>query len=432
MGALALIPVIALMADPSNFVPKDARIGDPVISYAHADFYSPFGLMAYDNDAGGIRVSQLNGITGAPGSPSTPDFNFSNSAAPARDPQAGPKFGLSSGAWAVYFTKANGAQPQIWRTTMPANVITPVALTAGDTPRIDPRPTLDNDGQPAWILCTHASQLQNTNTIGWFREDQPGSEQTLNNVVVDASGPRWIAGTHRFTYLTSPSFVTQVAIMDAETGISQIITDDPGDKSDAFVFNAPEWNGEAVLVCTVGQTQINVYRHFGEDEFWTRVLSTPLPLGATSLGYQYMYGFQPFIWNGHTYLCGQIQKDEVVTPYGRTTASVWMVGLDSPFHRLDTGEPAAERYGARVFFGRTKVYVYYNLINAAGLWENHRCDTGLNVGDANNDGRVRLIDIMVVLSQYGMTTLNLAGDINRDGIVDDVDLTAVLANFGLY
>ena len=57
--------------------------------------------------------------------------------------------------------------------------------------------------------------------------------------------------------------------------------------------------------------------------------------------------------------------------------------------------------------------------------------TTTSLGDANNDGRVDINDLTIVLADFGKTGMNWEeGDFNEDGKVDINDLTIVLANFG--
>jgi len=49
-------------------------------------------------------------------------------------------------------------------------------------------------------------------------------------------------------------------------------------------------------------------------------------------------------------------------------------------------------------------------------------------GDINSDGKVDILDLSILLSDYSST--NAAGDINHDGIVDILDLSILLSNFG--
>ena len=51
-------------------------------------------------------------------------------------------------------------------------------------------------------------------------------------------------------------------------------------------------------------------------------------------------------------------------------------------------------------------------------------------GDANQDGRVDINDLTIVLTNYGKGGFWTDGDFNGDGKVDVNDLTIVLSNFG--
>jgi hypothetical protein len=53
------------------------------------------------------------------------------------------------------------------------------------------------------------------------------------------------------------------------------------------------------------------------------------------------------------------------------------------------------------------------------------------VGDTNLDGTVNLIDLLILLDNYGETGADWAqGDFNYDGVVNLTDLLALLNNYG--
>ena len=51
-------------------------------------------------------------------------------------------------------------------------------------------------------------------------------------------------------------------------------------------------------------------------------------------------------------------------------------------------------------------------------------------GDANEDGRTDVLDILTVLDNFGCEGEGCTGDLNEDGIVDVQDLLVVLGDFG--
>lgn len=55
-------------------------------------------------------------------------------------------------------------------------------------------------------------------------------------------------------------------------------------------------------------------------------------------------------------------------------------------------------------------------------------------GDVNNDNNINILDIVTIISQYGLTGLptTSAADINDDGTVNIYDLTLAAGNFGRY
>ena len=50
-------------------------------------------------------------------------------------------------------------------------------------------------------------------------------------------------------------------------------------------------------------------------------------------------------------------------------------------------------------------------------------------GDLNNDGKVNLMDVSTLLSQWGQAGTGLSGDLNSDSSVNLTDLSLLLANW---
>lgn len=59
-------------------------------------------------------------------------------------------------------------------------------------------------------------------------------------------------------------------------------------------------------------------------------------------------------------------------------------------------------------------------------------DAAICMGDINNDGRVGLADLSILLANYGSgpDAFALQGDLDNDGDVDLTDLSRLLADFG--
>ena len=55
--------------------------------------------------------------------------------------------------------------------------------------------------------------------------------------------------------------------------------------------------------------------------------------------------------------------------------------------------------------------------------------TGTKRGDFNNDGKINVLDLSTLLTQWGRTGTNSA-DLNQDGKVNVLDLSVLLTQFG--
>jgi len=64
----------------------------------------------------------------------------------------------------------------------------------------------------------------------------------------------------------------------------------------------------------------------------------------------------------------------------------------------------------------------------AGAYESSTSGGTAKTGDLNNDGQVNVLDLSILLSNYGSS--NQAADINKDGTVNILDLSILLTNYG--
>ena len=55
---------------------------------------------------------------------------------------------------------------------------------------------------------------------------------------------------------------------------------------------------------------------------------------------------------------------------------------------------------------------------------------GVVAANVNHDGVVNILDLVIVVSNFGQTGANLQGDVNRDGIIDVFDLVRIAKYFG--
>jgi hypothetical protein len=71
------------------------------------------------------------------------------------------------------------------------------------------------------------------------------------------------------------SGIQQAALYDIDTDEVRILTSDSGDKQDVWMWQAPEFPGEHLLMAVVGSCCLNVYRQLGD--VWTVIRTIQAP-----------------------------------------------------------------------------------------------------------------------------------------------------------
>lgn len=149
----------------------------------------------------------------------------------------GPEWGCDRNGWAVFFTKedANGTR-QLWRATQTG---------AG----YDARPLTTLRGGACGGLYTQNAKAADTglmfyaphqDTVVWAWTSAPNDIHDLPGFRGLTSISHWVSGTRWVTYVraASGSASPQLVYLDTETGIVHQVSDEPGDKFDAWGFYA--------------------------------------------------------------------------------------------------------------------------------------------------------------------------------------------------
>jgi hypothetical protein len=86
-----------------------------------------------------------------------------------------------------------------------------------------------------------------------------------------------------FVSLPAGEGTNQIGRANADTGETTVLTRDAGQKDDPFMFRAPEYGGEILLMANVDNEALGIYRNLGApDGSWTRI-ATLTPSGRCPL-----------------------------------------------------------------------------------------------------------------------------------------------------
>jgi hypothetical protein len=200
---------------------------------------------------------------------------------------------------------------------------------------------------------------------------------------------RWVPNTNAMVY-TAPCFLRaqwqggQVYWYDTDTGKETQITFDPATKMYAFVWRAPEFNNDQVLVTLANRTTLQVYRQVTDtqgNKTWTLINTIAAPASMP-----YVWSPEPFVHNGKSYVIMQLTSTSALDDYTVPT-QLAMTGIDPavPSLRMLTNDTSVQRLrmDPEYYITSQGAYVYYNryfpatataTMQPEGVW---RVDTGL-------------------------------------------------------
>jgi hypothetical protein len=159
----------------------------------------------------------------------------------------------------------------------------------------------------------------------WRNALDASSEQLLSFLPAEDKAWRFATGIRAILYTATVGGVSQAFRYLLDTGVSEQLTFDGGDKDIGrtvpWMFPAPEFNKNLVLTTFVNGSELRVYRQLpgpGGSLRWTPIYSASLPAGSTAGSPQWL------VYNGKSYVYWAVY----VAPNDFPT-EVWISNLDA-------------------------------------------------------------------------------------------------------
>lgn len=385
---LLVVLTLVIPVDAQSTVTGTDRvvtISPPGESYIDPEILPGGQLLAYQS-RGNIYLARLNPETGMFVSDEGKDILIDTGATRPIETFNGPEFGIDSDGVALYYTKPDDEQPQIWRAMLDANLTPEVEpVTAGarfQTQLVSRNP----DGATTRIAAIRGT-WQNGTAV-WLDESDPMTINEISPVEVGVNPVRWVDNS----YLLTSSERTganrgQIALIDTTTGSRQLITDDTGAKTDPYGWFAPDAGGDLLVLAIVDNAAVAVYRDTG-GETWDRIATLSPPANSQ---FGFVASAEPFVVNGKSYI-SLIIKDATGSRQRFTDSEVWLFGLETDgtpayTERCDSGEAGLSRTDPEVFAGANNIFVYYNVMQGEGVtpYEIRRCRSNLTTTGDSDD-----------------------------------------------
>jgi len=376
-----------------DFMPKAPFVGEVGGSYIDPEFSEGASQVVFQDVRNRVWIGDIDPETDMFRTATGRDYLMDEDITIIFDrPPQGRKFSTNGPEWTrddqgycVVYTKADQAgimQQWLARLVDGRSVVT--QLTRGETDCYGNMPSRFQDGKPPRIAYTYNWPIWNAKAA-WIFADNPDEPHELEGFDYRQMS-MWSAVSPDFLFVHRPPGATcgQIARANADTGGVQVLTNDPGEKDDPGLFVSPEFDGEALLVCSVANSALGIYRDLhAPNGCWTRVATLTLPAGAPYSDISSPETIAPATGVGGVSYFAALAREGKDR---NTPGSIWVLGLGTdPQNRFARRVDDGPVTGARAtvlepepFVGQNEVFVYYNYYDpATGQHGLRRASTGI-------------------------------------------------------
>jgi hypothetical protein len=350
----------------NQFIVDDQVISNPDGNLPDPEF-SPVGfLITWQDNNNQLWVANVDRISGGFIPRSGKGQLVDTDLAPLKLTRNGPEWAYSKQGLQIVYTKLVNNRPVLSRAQWTGSGWETKSLYNGRG-RVAPNGSKNPRGNAPRII--YRKIKGNTLQVAWRESDKPASEAVLSNAVPLPLG-RWVAGERAIVSAIDVGGQLQCAKYDTDTGRMTQLTFDAGQKTDVFMWRAPEFNNEQVFFCLSDRTSLPIYRKINGT--WTKIKTIQSP----SQNRPYLSSPEPFVYKGKSYI-SLMTKDSLASSEG--TSDIWIVSIDSnvPFYRQISAATPMNRKDPEAFITSKGAFVYYSEVTSSGRSIVHRCDTGL-------------------------------------------------------
>lgn len=376
----------------TGFVPDDIEMGDPTLSYGDPEF-EPFGTRVLFQDRvdnNSIWVDYLNPETGEFSTKDGKNILVDTGIAPLKESRQGPEWGVSKNGSAIFYSKKDDkGVMQIWRATLQGVKVSTQQLTYSNLNMYGVFASQSITSNSIKISCVQHTISNPTGSAVWFDENTPLEINILPNAYFWVKGLRFSSDANYVFYSYQSSSnpyekgTSQIAMMDTTTKEIKILTNDPGNKDEAWPFIAPEYNYELCIATTINNEKIAIYRNNKNPSgFWSKVAEIKMPENSN---YQYMYSMEPIqltnksiTFSYFTIVAYLDNTGESSVP--REDSSLWLFGLGNKLARRVDQPMHGHKLEPETWTSNLDVFYYYNFIDVdknPNVGHLRRCKTGL-------------------------------------------------------
>jgi hypothetical protein len=246
-------------------------------------------------------------------------------------------------------------------------------LLGPDLPRFDIFGSEDTaGGRPALY---YLDELKNKR---WRNLDDPAEEILPGTTPQGANALRFVRGARAIAYRLQVNGTWQAFRYDLDTRVLEQLTFDGGQKSLVWMWRAPEFGGDFVLMVLVNSREIRIYRNLPDGDGvpkWTVIHSVAGPRGSS------IQSLEPFTYGGRSFYFMDMEL-----PPNDFPSEIWFGNIDANqpiWRRINDNTVLNVRTDPEYFITDHGPIIYYNRFvphqpkqdGALGLY---RADPGVN------------------------------------------------------
>jgi hypothetical protein len=271
----------------------------------------------------------------------------------------------------IVYTKAMpDGSSAMWRAWNNGGVWQTAMMTAGESRGL---PMASIDATDAQYRLKYLRRLASGKHVPMWREsEQPDTETAWRAEGNDASAgvPRWVPGLRALTTAsTDASGYAQAALYWLDTREIEVLTSDPTNKDEIWMWRAPEFGNEYVFATIVDVCCIKVYRQIGG--VWTPVHTIDARAFA---GKPAIFSPEPWVYGGRSYIAMQVGASKT------SRSDIWVASIDpaQPMYRqVSESMVDTVRYEPEWFDTPDGPVVFFSQYTKSGQSSLRRAATGI-------------------------------------------------------
>ena len=378
--AAAASTLVPTSARAGPFVPNETQVSSAVDLF-DLEYSQSLAMYARVDDSAHLWVGDIDRATGDLVQPDGRQILADTDTMNASDIKwvfTGPEWVMTPDGDQVVYTKFvhgkrhTAANARIGLAKRAPNGQWSGGLQGPDLPRYDIFGSSTDGGiAPAIYYLDDKKQKRWRDLYGTAEEIVPGTTPS------SLDGIRFVEGQRALAYRLPVNGVPQAFRYDLDTEVLEQLTFDSGKKQIIWMWRAPEFGDDYVLLTLVDQHELRVYRQLpsgpGGAMQWTVIYSVSGPRRSS------IQSLEPFTYAGHSYVFMDMQT---IHDYPH---EIWFSNIDSakPVFRCISKSTPVLRVDPEFFITDHGPIIYFNQYNpdlpksegSLGLW---RADPGVS------------------------------------------------------